>query len=74
MLPTYFYNKRIVMVYILHNKITNELKAFGSLVAFCSDTRLKKDRFYTHFGRNENTEFENEEIRIVKTEIVRSTN
>ena len=62
------------MIYILHNKITNELKAYGSLVALCSATGLKKDRFYTHFGRNENKEFENEEIRIVKTEIVRSTN
>ena len=62
------------MIYILQNKITNELKAFGSLVALCSATGLKKDRFYTHFGRNEYKEFENEEIRIVKTEIVRSTN
>mgnify|MGYP003665021671 FL=1 len=62
------------MIYLYINKQTNELKAYGSLVALCSATGLKKDRFYTHFGRNENKEFENEEIRIVKTEIVRSTN
>ena len=62
------------MIYLYINKQTNELKAYGSFVALCSATGLKKDRFYTHFGRNENKEFENEEIRIVKTEIVRSTN
>ena len=62
------------MVYILQNKITNELKAYGSLVALCSATGLKKDRFYTHFGRNKNKEYENEEIRIVKLQIERSTN
>ena len=62
------------MIYIYVNKTTNELKSFGSLVALCSATGLKKDRFYTHFGRKKNKEYENKEIRIVKTEIIRSIN
>ena len=62
------------MIYLYINKLTNEPRVFGSLVALCSATELKKDRFYTHFGRNKNTEFENKEIRIVKLKIERSTN
>ena len=62
------------MIYLYINKLTNEPRVFGSLVALCSATGLKKDRFYTHFGRNKNKEFENEEIIIVKLQIERSTN
>lgn len=62
------------MIYLYINKLTNEPRVFGSLVALCSATGLKKDRFYTHFGRNKNKEYENEEIRIVKLQIERSTN
>ena len=62
------------MMYLYINKLTNEPRVFGSLVALCSATALKKDRFYTHFGRNKKKEFENDEIRIVKLEVERSTN
>lgn len=62
------------MIYLYINKITNEPRVFGSLVALCFATGLKKDRFYTHFGRNKKKEYENEEIKIVKLQIERSTN
>lgn len=62
------------MIYLYINKLTNEPRVFGSLVALCSATGLKKDRFYTHFGRNKNKGYENEEIRIVKLAIERSNN
>ena len=56
------------MIYLYINKITNELRVFGSLVALCSATGLKKDRFYTHFGRNKNKDFENEEKDFITSE------
>ena len=62
------------MIYIYINKTTNEPRAFGSLVALCYALELKKDRFYTHFGRNKNTSYENDDYRIVKLAIERSTN
>ena len=62
------------MIYLYINKLTNEPKVFGSLVALCSVLELKKDRFYTHFGRNKNTSYENDDYRIVKLAIERSTN
>ena len=60
------------MVYLYTNKLTNESIIFGSLVILCSDLNLKKDKFYTHFGRNANTKYENDSFRIVKTEIRRN--
>ena len=60
------------MIYLYTNKSTSETRAFGSLVALCSNTGLKKDRFYTHFGRNKNTEYENKDVKIIKVELERS--
>lgn len=62
------------MIYIHTDKRTNQILLFGSLVALCNYTGLKKDRFYTHFGRNKETEFENSDFRILKTKLIRSTN
>jgi hypothetical protein len=61
------------MIYILHKKQSNELIALGSLVALCKVTGLNINIFYHHFGRNKHTEYENNFIRIVKTDIIRST-
>lgn len=62
------------MIYLYINKLTNEPRVFGSLVALCSAMELKKDKFYTHFGRNKKTTYENQEYTIYKLEIERSTN
>jgi len=53
------------------NKKTNEVLVFGSISALCKHTGMKPDNFYTHFGRLNKNEFENEFVRIVKTEIKR---
>ena len=53
-------------MYVYHNKETNELKPFKHITDLCKYTGLKKDRFYTHFGRKKKTEFENNKFRIVK--------
>jgi hypothetical protein len=62
------------MAFIYLNKNTHEALIFGSITSLCCYTGLKKDNFYTHFGRLGNTEFENENVRIVKTEIKRGGN
>ena len=59
------------MTYIYLNKQTNELLCFGSIAALFKITGMKPDNLYTHFGRLGNTEFENENVRIVKTKIER---
>ncbi|HAF27726.1 MAG TPA: hypothetical protein DCG75_01640 [Bacteroidales bacterium] len=53
------------------NKQNKEALIFGSITSLCRYTGMKPDNFYTHFGRLNNTEFENENVRIVKTEIKR---
>jgi len=53
------------------NKHNKEALIFGSITSLCRYTGMKPDNFYTHFGRLGNTEFENENVRIVKTEIKR---
>jgi len=59
------------MAFIYLNKNTREALIFGGISRLCRDTGLKPDNFYTHFGRLGNVEFENENVRIVKTEIKR---
>ena len=53
------------------NKENNKAEIFGSISDLCKHTGMKPDNFYTHFGRLNNTEFENENVRIVKCEIKR---
>jgi len=53
------------------NKENNKAEIFRSISALCKHTGMKPDNFYTHFGRLNNTEFENENVRIVKCEIKR---
>lgn len=60
------------MIYIYIDKQTRAVLAFGSLVALCDATGLKKDRFYTHFGRKKNTSFDHPDFQIFKTDIKRS--
>ena len=62
------------MAFIYLNKNTHEALIFGSITSLCCYTGLKKDNFYTHFCRLGNTEFENDNVRIVKTEIKRGGN
>ncbi len=59
------------MAFWFLNKKTNEAEIYGGISALCSDTGMKPDNFYTHFGRLKNTEFENENVRIVKRKIKR---
>ena len=60
------------MAYIYLNKETNQLRCFGGITALCKATGIKPDNLYTHFGRKGNTEFNNDDYRIVKVEVERS--
>lgn len=60
------------MAYIYLNKITSELRCFGSIISLSKATGIKPDNLYTNFSRNKLKEFENESYRIVKVEIERS--
>jgi len=59
------------MSFIYLNKKNRDAFIFGSISSLCKHTGMKPDNFYTHFGRLGNTEFENDSVRIVKTEIKR---
>ena len=59
------------MSFIYLNKHNRDAFIFGSISALCKHTGMKPDNFYTHFGRLGNVEFENENVRIIKTEIKR---
>lgn len=61
------------MVYIYINKETNKITPYGSIQELSSHENIKKDNLYTHFGRKGNTEYENNEHRIVKANIIRSS-
>lgn len=60
------------MAYIYLNKLTNELRCFGSITALFKATEIKPDNLYTNFNRKALKEFENDSYRIVKTELERS--
>ena len=60
------------MSYIYLNKITNELRCFGSITALSKATGIKPDHLYTNFNRKSLKEFENDTYRRVKVEIERS--
>lgn len=62
------------MAYIYLNKETKELRCFGGITALCKAIGLKPDNLYTHFGRKDLKEVENESYRIVKTDIERGGN
>lgn len=54
------------------NKQTNAAEIFGSISAICENTGLKLDTLYYHFSRMKRREFESENIRIVKCQVIRS--
>ena len=59
-------------VYIHQDKETEEIKAFGSIVALCDTLGLKKDRFYSHFGRgSEKNIYETKAFGVIKLEVIR---
>jgi hypothetical protein len=60
------------MAYIFLNNETEEAKIFGSITSLCDHAGIKKDNLYTVFSRNKKTEYRKDNIRIVKTEIIRS--
>lgn len=60
------------MPYIHHNKLTNQLRVFGSITALSKATGIKPDNLYTNFNRKALKEFENDSYRIVKTKLERS--
>lgn len=60
------------MVYIYINKINNEVWCFGSITALSKATGIKPDNLYTCFSRKKLYEFQNNEYRIIKTEITRA--
>ena len=62
------------MVYLYIDKLSNEMRAFGSVVALSKITGLKKDRIYYHFGRLKKKAFENNDFKIVKLKVFRSSN
>jgi len=62
------------MIYIYIDKLTNEIRAFGSVVALSKITGLKKDRIYSHFGRLKKKAIENNDFKIVKLKLFRSSN
>lgn len=61
------------MAYIYYDKKTKKYRIFGSIKVLCEKIEgLKVDRFYTHFGRKGNTEFDAESYKIIKSEIERA--
>ena len=60
-----------LLIYVYLEQLQELEKQGQRLTSLCRYTGLKKDNFYTHFGRLNNTEFENENVRIIKTEIKR---
>ena len=60
------------MAYIFLNSETEEAKVFGSITSLCVHTGIKPDNLYTTFSRNKKTEYKKDNIRIVKTTIIRS--
>jgi len=60
------------MPYIYINKETKEARIFGSITSLCNVTGLKPDNLYTNFNRKGNTEYENDDLRIIKAKIERS--
>jgi len=59
------------MAYWYLDKKTKEARIFGGITALCKATRIKPDNLYTNFNRNEKKEFENNDYRIVKTDVER---
>ena len=59
------------MFWIL-NKKTNEPGNASSVVALSTETRIKENSLYEHFGRKKLIEFNDDNFRICKTEVLKS--
>lgn len=60
------------MAYIYQNKVTNELRLFGSVKSLSEATGIKPDNLYHNFGRKGLNMFETNLYKIVKTKIERA--
>ena len=59
------------MAFIFINKTTNKGLIYGGLKALSKNENIKLDNLYTAFSRKKLLEFENEQYRIIKTDIIR---
>lgn len=59
------------MFWIL-NKKTNDPGNASSIVALSSETGIKESSLYEHFGRKKLKEFNNENYRICKVDVLKS--
>lgn len=53
------------------NKETNTAAIFGSISAISTKVDINKNELYYQFSRLKKSEFENEEYRIVKCDVIR---
>lgn len=60
------------MVYIYRNRITKEMRVFGSLKALSDETKINLNSLYNTFSRKGLNETCNCNYRIVKTKIERA--
>lgn len=61
------------MAYVHLNKETKEIRVFGSIKRLSNAIKIPIDNLYTIFSRKKLKEFENDQYRIVKTEIERGS-
>lgn len=59
------------MIWVI-NKKNNTPYIFGSIVALAEKLEINTVTLYNHFSRNKKTEYENDNYRIVKCDIIRS--
>jgi len=60
------------MILIHKDKATNKLTAFGSMVAIANNTGIKLSRLTTTFTRKKLSVYEDENVYIQKSKIIRS--
>lgn len=59
-------------MYIFHNKTTNELIPFSNLPAISQNSTLNLDTLKYHFYRKKSKEWETDNFRIVRTDLIKS--
>ena len=59
------------MPYIYLDKETETFELYGSLPVMCQEHNLDKEYLGYWFSRKKNTEYENQEVKIVKAELKR---
>lgn len=59
-------------MYWYYNKKTKEAAVYSSITAISNNTSLKYDSLSYQFGRKKRKEYETEDVRIVKTKLIRS--